>query len=236
MRIWDVHPGYLNRESLLGEHRELHAIVSILVHRKRGYSRHPETLRWTGHGWALRQRHRLLAAEMALRGYTERSPVTTRARKSVWPETYVDDPQRQFQILAKKYLDKEVGRIPLPRSARQLWNHHQYSVLARDPGLYTNLERRIGGTNPPWEFPSLETMLVGFLRRPPSPDGIKRALGEMWSLASGDGRPRAMNMKELSFRQYLIEIQERALEGGNPKLTASTALSDLMAWIPVRPA
>jgi hypothetical protein len=32
MRVWDVNPGYLNRPSLLGEHREIHAIVSILTH------------------------------------------------------------------------------------------------------------------------------------------------------------------------------------------------------------
>ena len=30
MRIWDVNPGYLNRQSLLGEHRELHGIYIIL--------------------------------------------------------------------------------------------------------------------------------------------------------------------------------------------------------------
>lgn len=29
MRIWDINPGYLNRQSLLGDHRELHGIVSI---------------------------------------------------------------------------------------------------------------------------------------------------------------------------------------------------------------
>ena len=69
MRIWDIHPGYLNRQSLLGEHRELHAIVSIIGNKKKGYSRHPETVRWVGYGWALGQRHRLLSAEMALRGF-----------------------------------------------------------------------------------------------------------------------------------------------------------------------
>jgi len=25
MRVWDINPGYLNRQSLLGEHRELQA-------------------------------------------------------------------------------------------------------------------------------------------------------------------------------------------------------------------
>jgi hypothetical protein len=66
VRVWDVNPGYLNRQSLLGEHRELHAIVSIIKNNKKGYSRHPETLRWKNFGWALSQRHRLLAAEMNL--------------------------------------------------------------------------------------------------------------------------------------------------------------------------
>ena len=64
MRIWDVNPGYLNRQSLLGEHRELHGIVSIIRNNKKGYAKHPETLRWVGYGWALKQRHKLLASEI----------------------------------------------------------------------------------------------------------------------------------------------------------------------------
>lgn len=79
MRIWDIDPGYLNRQSLLGEHRELHGIVSIIRHNKKGYSRHPETLRRLGHGWALKHRHRLLVAEMQLRGYVDRTPVLLRS-------------------------------------------------------------------------------------------------------------------------------------------------------------
>ncbi|MGB0468223.1 MAG: pyrimidine dimer DNA glycosylase/endonuclease V [Pontibacterium sp.] len=35
MRIWDIDPGYLNRQSLLGKHRELHGMVSIIAHNKR---------------------------------------------------------------------------------------------------------------------------------------------------------------------------------------------------------
>jgi len=92
MRIWDINPGYLNRQSLLGEHRELHGIVSIITQKKKGYSKHPETLRWSGYGWALKQRHRLLATEMALRGYVDRSPVLTRSRNGQWPVVYIDAP------------------------------------------------------------------------------------------------------------------------------------------------
>jgi hypothetical protein len=50
MRIWDIDPGYLNRQSLLGEQREPHGIVSLIVNGKKGYSRNPETRRWLNHG------------------------------------------------------------------------------------------------------------------------------------------------------------------------------------------
>jgi hypothetical protein len=48
MRIWDIPPEKLCRDHLLGEHRELHEIWSILINNKKGYARHPETLRWKG--------------------------------------------------------------------------------------------------------------------------------------------------------------------------------------------
>ena len=102
MRVWDVNPGYLNRQSLLGEHRELHGIVSIIANNKKGYSKHPETLRWVGHGWALKQRHKLLVAEMNLRGYVDKSPVLLRSNKNEWPEVFIDSPATQLSILRKK--------------------------------------------------------------------------------------------------------------------------------------
>ncbi|MDH5573806.1 MAG: pyrimidine dimer DNA glycosylase/endonuclease V, partial [Gammaproteobacteria bacterium] len=109
-----MNPGYLNRQSLLGEHRELHGIVAIISHNKKGYSRHPETLRWVGYGWALKQRHHLLVAEMNLRGYVDRSPVLLRAKPQCWPDIYIDEPARQLTILKEKYKTLEQGRIPLP--------------------------------------------------------------------------------------------------------------------------
>ena len=41
MRIWNISPKKLCRNHLLGEHRELHAIWSVLVNGKKGYARHP---------------------------------------------------------------------------------------------------------------------------------------------------------------------------------------------------
>ena len=66
MRVWDPPARYLNRQSLLGEHRELHGIHSILTQNKTGYASHPETLRWVRTLSGLAMRHRQLAAEMSL--------------------------------------------------------------------------------------------------------------------------------------------------------------------------
>src|SRR5215471_12350849 len=99
MRVWDIAAGYLNRQSLLGEHRELHGIRSILLHGKKGYSCHPETLRWVGCLSGLAQRHEVLVAEMRLRGYDHRSPVREVFRRPRWPASYVTPPAEQFALL-----------------------------------------------------------------------------------------------------------------------------------------
>src|SRR4030095_673551 len=82
MRVWDLPAGYLNRQSLLGEHREVDGIYSILTNGKAGYSQHPETLRWANALSGLALRHRQLAAEMDLRGYVERTPLRAAASRA----------------------------------------------------------------------------------------------------------------------------------------------------------
>lgn len=230
MRIWDIDPGYLNRQSLLGEHRELHGIVSIIVNGTRGYSCHPETRRWAGHGWALQQRHRLLAAEMALRGYTDRSPVTMHPNYGIWPEIYIDEPFRQFQLLREKYAFKAPGRIPLPKNAQQLWSQHKYSVLARDPNLYREIGRNVATME--GDFPDLAKLLVRLLQTPPSTGGIRNALQHMWGYVAKDFPPDEVDLDAWPLHRLLREIQQKALATAEPYLTASTALSELSAWLP----
>jgi len=75
MRIWDVPVQDLCRKHLLGEHRELHAIWSILLHGKKGYRNHPETQRWIWHLDKLKRRHDSQVREMERRGYSHRSPL-----------------------------------------------------------------------------------------------------------------------------------------------------------------
>jgi uncharacterized protein YbgA (DUF1722 family) len=232
MRIWDISPGYLNRQSLLGEHQELHGIVSIIVNGKKGYSKHPETLRWVGHGWALNQRHRQLAAEMSLRGYTEKSPLNDmRANEGIWPNTYIDEPFRQFQLLTSKYQNKELGRIPLPKNAQQLWSHHKYSVLARDVRLYKEIGQDVARTKNA-NFSQLTMVLTEMLREPPSIGGVRNTLQHMWGYVSEYNTEAKSKINSWSSRQLLKEIQMLAIANKNLYLTTSTALSELMTWIP----
>lgn len=103
MRIWDITPKKLCRNHLLGEHRELHAIWSVLTKNKKGYSRHPETLRWKGKLAALYLRHKILAEEMRKRGYCHNSKLNqklaTGARKQ---SVFINSPKQQVQILKNK--------------------------------------------------------------------------------------------------------------------------------------
>jgi predicted secreted Zn-dependent protease len=75
MRIWDVSVRNLCRIHLLGEHRELHALWTILTQNKTGYRNHPETKRWIGKLAALYKRHEEEVAEMHRRGYRHASPL-----------------------------------------------------------------------------------------------------------------------------------------------------------------
>lgn len=103
MRIWDISPKRLCRPHLLGEHRELHAIWTILTQGRHGYARHPETLRWKGRRKALFLRHERLVAEMHSRGYCHQSPLNVRfATGKSRQDRYVDSIRRQIQLLTAK--------------------------------------------------------------------------------------------------------------------------------------
>ena len=232
MRIWDIHPGSLNRQSLLGEHKELHGIVSIIKNNKKGYYRHPETLRWVNHGWAIKQRHKLLVAEMSLRGYKDSSPVNLRANKHHWPDTFIDQPYRQLEILKEKYSAREPGRIPLPNTARELWHHHKFSVLARDEKYYQQCEKWFSGNAARQDFLALARQLILLLRTPPTSSGMDHSIRAMWQCVSPSHVDEKRGMETSSFKKNLHALQQRVHEEGTSDLRFSTALSELAAWLP----
>lgn len=156
MRVWDNHPGYLNDQSLLGEHREIHAIYTVLSQGKKGYSRHPETLRWQNRLAALAMRHRMVVAEMLLRGFNHHSPMPGTGDAD-WPAYYIDEPAAQFAILRSKYQEKKKGRIPLPASFAEQLVQHRLSLLLREAGTAAD-----------------EAELIAIMRRSPSQKGMRQ--------------------------------------------------------------
>ncbi len=111
MRIWDISPQLLCRAHLLGEHRELHGVWTVLVEEKTGYARHPETLRWQGKLAALYLRHEALVAEMTHRGYKHASPLDPAlATGSAIQDIFVDPPDRQLELLRAKGCGCNVNR------------------------------------------------------------------------------------------------------------------------------
>lgn len=230
MRVWDINPGYLNRQSLLGEHRELHAIVSIIKHNKKGYSRHPETLRWINFGWALGQRHRLLAAEMNLRGYTDRSPVLLKTGRLKWPDVFIDIPAVQFSLLAGKYKNNEQGRIPLPKNAQQLWAQHKYSVMARDLAEYKRLGRWVASQGTGSAISDIYPELVALLRLPPGEGNLRNAVGHMWGYVSEHAPFSGRTIERMTTKILLQEIQRLVFLHNIVYLKESTAIGELPAW------
>lgn len=231
MRVWDVAAGYLNRQSLLAEHRELHGIRAIVIGRKKGYAQHPETLRWIGALSGLAWRHAHLAAEMHLRGYTDRTPLRLQYGHARWPSTFVTDPAAQITLLRQKYAGKEHGRIPLPRNAQQLWAQHKYSVMARDLDAYRHFGRAVAAMRKRDSFDDLARALVLVLREPPPRARLVNALEHMWghvSAAAGDSDKRALQQGPATL---LSKIQALALAQRETFLLASTALSELAAYV-----
>lgn len=103
MRIWDIQPSLLCRQHLLGEHRELHALWTVITQDKKGYSQHPETKRWVGKLKALYNRHEALVEEMEKRGYRHGTPLdATKATDLDQQDQFIHTIEEQMEILRKK--------------------------------------------------------------------------------------------------------------------------------------
>ncbi len=109
MRIWDVSPEFLCRKHLLGEHRELHALWTILAQDKKGYRKHPETIRWEGKLAALYKRHEEEVLEIEKRGWNHYSPLDIKLAVGKSTQTeFVNTVSEQKEILKGKKCDCRV--------------------------------------------------------------------------------------------------------------------------------
>ena len=230
MRVWDVSPGYLSRQRLLGEHRELHGLHNIISKHKRGYSRHPETVRWVESLSGLAWRHAHLAAEMRLRGYVDRTPLVA-PPLATWPEVFITEPADQFALLWRKYDGSESGRIALPRNASELWAQHKYSVMARDPQACRRFGRAVARMTKRQSVDDVVRELTLLLRQPPSRARLVNALEHMWGHVSKLATPAEARAARAGSAELLSWTQSLARRHGERVLLASTALGELGAYV-----
>jgi putative hemolysin len=111
MRVWDVDVRLLCDRHLLGEHRELHAIWSILTNGRAGYANHPETIRWRGRLAALYARHDAEVAEMARRGFRHASPLDPALAAGAATQTRLVD---SLEDQRARLLAKDCGCLRVP--------------------------------------------------------------------------------------------------------------------------
>jgi hypothetical protein len=103
MRIWDISPKCLCNKHLIAEHGELHSLWSVILNKKKGFSKHPETNRWRGKLKALYNRHEKLIKEMKKREYNHNSPLDNRrARGRAVQDVYLASKTEQKKILKRK--------------------------------------------------------------------------------------------------------------------------------------
>lgn len=227
MRIWDIDPGYLNRQSLLAEHQELHGLIAAVRRQDQRFLGRAEVLRWLPHLDALALRHRWLVEEMSLRGYNHRSPVDDAHCEAQWPETFLLHPHQQFEDLGARYVAREPGRIPLPKKIHQLWAQHKYSVMARDPALGSGIGRDVAAKN--ITFEQLAANLTQILRVPPDKGRLLNALEHMWGYVSDQsGQVR----DELETAGALLsETRKLVMDQKVAYLMHSTALGELGRFV-----
>lgn len=226
MRIWDIDPGFLNDKSLLGEHVELHAIVSVIINGRLGYAHHPETLRWRNFLPALTIRHGMLAGEMKFRGFFHRSPLPPPCQPVYWPELYLEPPCDQYRLLKQKYVGKTPGRIPLPTTVHELWANHKYSVMARSPEDYWKIGPQIAeGT---FDFSLLANLLPAFLRSAPQGNRLRNTAEHLWGYVAEFASSRIAVTDTL---ELLHIIQKLAVQHNVQYIVHSTALVELQTWV-----
>lgn len=132
MRLWTLHPRYLDRQGLTGGWREALLAQAVLAGRTKGYRSHPQLERFRGHGdpaAAIGAFLSGIAHEAAARGYRFD---TAKIDRSILPAgggvPGADVPAE---------LEVPVRIAPLPATTGQRdyeWEHLRAKLAARSPG------------------------------------------------------------------------------------------------------
>lgn len=119
MRLWTIHPRYLDAKGLVAAWREALLAQKVLAGGTCGYTRHPQLARF-------RARRRPVAAVAA---YLEALAVEARERGYRFDTTKISRPTRGGQI------EETTGQLLYE------WRHLRRKLRARAPGLFRQFNR-----------------------------------------------------------------------------------------------
>lgn len=240
MRVWDIHPGYLSRQNLLGQHAEIHALYSIITGAKKGYSNHPETLRWQGCPGGLNRIHDLTVLEMLLRDFNHKSPcgpahLPVPPPGQARPDCYVDPPAGQIEILRQKNRETgRMGRIPVPKSGYEYWAHHKYSVMARGYSHYKEIQSYLQ----PMKNCSLQEagelieMIATIMEKPVTEPALSNTVDHLWGYfkreASGPEKEIYLTRQPKNFPALVRYFYRLAVKYNRIYLLHSTIFADFV--------
>ena len=236
MRVWDIHPGYLSRQSLLGQHAEIHAIYNIIKENKKGYSFHPETLRWKGRLARLKYRHDLTVMEMGLRSLGHRSPMNEeKTCPNLSGFVYIDQPAEQFAILEKKYASLPLaGRIPLAGRGSDFFSHHKYSIMVRGLKRYNEILSFLGEKEdlPISQEGDLIQRVLAILEAPVDKLVLPELTNRLWSYVKNQADSDEQNFYEMNCEKdahsLLNFMFSLAVKYNETCLLHSTVFADLL--------
>lgn len=127
-------------------------------------------------------------------------------------------------------LPEQKGRIPAPARVTELWAHHKYSVMARNPSRGREIGSRLGAQDPDLTIETLLPELVEMLATPPPEPTLRDAVMHMWGYVSPVARDRGLDADYSEIPRLVERIAEIALEDPTSYLAHSTALCDLSLW------
>ena len=142
MRLWSLHPKYLDPQGLVALWREALLAQAVLQGKTRGYTAHPQLERFRAHRSAVGAVAAYLSAvhvEATARGYTFDAAKIggTRVRKTI--------------AVTQGQLDYEWDHLMRKLSVRNADLHRQWRKV-RSPEVHPLFEVRDGGVEP-WERP-----------------------------------------------------------------------------------
>lgn len=158
-------------------------------------------------------------------GYLDGRALRAELAGATGPRHAVLEAELQLRELG---LDGDAARIPAPRNAQERWAQHKYSILARDPEAYREFGQRVAAS---LDEETLARELAAVLQQTPAPGRLRGALEHLWGYVATVATHDERRLAGTGLDGMLVATQSIVVRTGQPYLLASTALSELRAFL-----